>query len=239
MEENKKYNLLRDLLKFAVKKKNGDLDKFTEKIKYSEQFKGKAKDDETKIRTAYNQAWDARKFEIDNYWKRTTYFWAFQVSSFAGYFAVISSDNYNFDPPKNPEILFCIIAIGALTALAWSLINIGSKFWQRHWEKHIDMLEDDITGPLYKTVFAYKSTRTFSVSKINSIVSRFFVVIWFVLGIKYVVDHLIVKDGEFAWVEFFVFLFIIYFVLAMFLGYGRGDFKASGFNFYKRKVFKN
>ena len=84
----------------------------------------------------------------------------------------MNSDSYNASPPKNPSILYCAISFGFITALAWSLINVGSKFWQRHWEKHLDMLEDKITGPLYKTVYAYKTTKTFSVSKINSIISR-------------------------------------------------------------------
>jgi tRNA A-37 threonylcarbamoyl transferase component Bud32 len=34
---------------------------------------------------ALKQALDIRKFEIDLYWKRATYFWAFIAVSFAGY----------------------------------------------------------------------------------------------------------------------------------------------------------
>ena len=45
-----------------------------------------------------------RKFEIDNYWKRTTYFWAFQITSFTAYLAVLNSSFYNSTPSKNPEI---------------------------------------------------------------------------------------------------------------------------------------
>ncbi|MGH8568044.1 MAG: hypothetical protein ACREXU_08475, partial [Gammaproteobacteria bacterium] len=64
-------------------------------------------------------------------------------------------------------------------------VNRGSKFWQENWENHVDLLEDQIMGPLYKTVvsravqnasaqstsYEYRDLLTapadFSVSKIN------------------------------------------------------------------------
>jgi hypothetical protein len=39
--------------------------------------------DVDKLKRAYEKAWDSKKFEIENYWKRAAYFWAFQVASFA------------------------------------------------------------------------------------------------------------------------------------------------------------
>ena len=123
-------------------------------------------------------AWSAKNFEIDNYWRRATYFWAFQVASFAGYFAVFSSSFYE----ENTEVLYCVVCIGFVTAFAGALSNNGSKSWQRNWENHVDMLEDKVTGPLYKTVSVQD---TYSVSKINEIVSRFITTIWFILAIKY------------------------------------------------------
>jgi hypothetical protein len=225
------------LIKFAIDLKKGDLVKYNTTNDYYKQFEGKNENDELKVAKAYEMAWDARKFEIDNYWKRTTYFWAFQVTAFAAFLTVINSDSYNEFIPKNPEILFAIISFGFITSLAWSLINIGSKFWQRHWEKHIDMLEDKITGPLYKTVFAYKSTRTFSVSKLNALISRFFVLIWFILSINYCIIHLTFEKGNFAWIEISIIIGTLYFTCAMFFGYGRGRFSKSDFNFYERKVF--
>lgn len=231
-------NLVQKLLKFAIDLKGGDLEKITDQSEYYQQFDGYFSNNVSKATKAYEMAWDARKFEIDNYWKRTTYFWAFQITSFAAFLAVINSDSYNQIPSKNPEILFAIISFGLITSLAWALINIGSKFWQRHWEKHIDLLEDKITGPLYKTVFAHKSTKTFSVSKINAMISRFFVLIWTLLGAKYCIDHLTFDNGNFAWFEASTIFITLYFICAMFFGYGRGNFRSAEFSFYRRKVFK-
>jgi len=183
------------------------------------------------INTTYNKAWEAKNFEIELYWKRANYFWAFQIASFAGYFSVIASDAYK----TNPQVLYFVVCIGFITGLAWQLTNKGSKTWQRHWEIHVDMLEDRITGPLYKFVTAPK---TFSVSKINEIVSRFIISIWIFLGIKYFSEHISFAFSTFKNIDFQVWFSsssVIYFTFAMFTGYGRGRFGERKVQFYKRK----
>lgn len=226
---------------FFHNKKKAELTQIKNEKEFYNLFEGNSEvETETKLAKAYEKAWDARKFEIDNYWKRTTYFWAFQITSFTAYLAVLNSNFYNLIPSKNPEVLFCIISIGFITAISWALINIGSKFWQRHWEKHIDLLEDKITGPLYKTIYAYKEPKTFSVSKINEMISRFFVIIWLTLGLKYFINHMCFYGSfkNIAYIEIIITLATASFTYAMFNGYGRGNFGASDFEFYSRKVFK-
>ncbi|WP_437438215.1 RipA family octameric membrane protein, partial [Vibrio cholerae] len=44
------------------------------------------------LQSAFAQASDIRKFEIELYWKRATYFWALIAVAFAGFFAVASGD---------------------------------------------------------------------------------------------------------------------------------------------------
>ncbi|MGC9946768.1 MAG: hypothetical protein ABSF64_10410 [Bryobacteraceae bacterium] len=46
---------------------------------------------EGKRKEALEHAMDIRKFEIDLYWKRATYFWTFIGASLAGYAAVQAS----------------------------------------------------------------------------------------------------------------------------------------------------
>jgi len=86
------------------------------------------------------------------YWKRASYFWAFIASAFVGYFALVSSSNYRLQDRFNHAEVFFVICIGFILSVAWLLTNIGSKSWQRHWEVRVDLLEDNFTGPLYKTV---------------------------------------------------------------------------------------
>jgi hypothetical protein len=231
--------MIKNFFSFFHNNKKSELTKINDVQEFYNLFIGDSIKADEKLFKAYEKAWDARKFEIDNYWKRTTYFWAFQITSFTAYLAVLNSSFYNSTPSKNPEILFSIISIGFITAMSWALINIGSKFWQRHWEKYIDILEDRVTGPLYKTVYTHKMTKTFSVSKINEMISRFFIMIWFILGIKYFQNHLSFKGtlNDIALIEVIIIIVTILFTYAMFNGYGRGRFGHSEFEYYSRKVF--
>ena len=224
---DRKMNLFQRIKKFGFETNKSALEKMSDKEYIDTFIKGVKYE---KIERAYNKAWEAKNFEIENYWKRANYFWAFQVASFAGYFAVVSAESLK----NEPQISYVVICIGLVTAFAWSFINRGSKTWQRHWEIHVDMLEEQVTGPLYKTVTEKK---TFSVSKINDIVSRFFVLIWSVLAIKYFIEHINFYPSNIRYFDYVVFLSsvgMIYFICAMYFGHGRGMFGKRKVQFYKR-----
>ncbi|WP_199775143.1 RipA family octameric membrane protein [Pseudoalteromonas sp. T1lg21] len=141
----------------------------------------------SKKEKALEHALDIRKFEIELYWKRATYFWALIAVTFAGFFGVISS---NIKPTSDKEVyVFVIGCIGLFFTWAWFLVNKGSKYWQENWENHVNMLENDIIGPLYKTSLERPDDDGFiedlvtgpaklSVSKINQWVSLFTLVVW-------------------------------------------------------------
>lgn len=157
----------------------------TAEEKYKDSFGLGASPDQTKTASALQHALDIRKFEIGLYWQRATYFWTLIAATFAGYFAVLSAEHMN-DKYFNAYVLSCV---GLIFSLAWFLTNRGSKYWQENWENHVDMLEDGITGPLYKTVLhrseklgllsrAIEGPAPFSVSQINQWVSLFTVAVW-------------------------------------------------------------
>ncbi len=140
---------------------------------------------------AFAQASDIRKFEIEMYWKRATYFWAIIAVTFAGYFALSAASS---TPLKNIYLLL-ISSMGVVFTFSWYLVNRGSKYWQENWENHLDLLEDEITGPLYKTILERPSSRATkdindyidkvvtgptkqSVSKINQWVAIYILSIW-------------------------------------------------------------
>lgn len=157
--------------------------------------------DKSKRFRAFEKAHDIRKFEIDLYWKRTTYFWTLLVAIFTGYFLFLSSDKAKI--PYKDIYLTLIACIGFVFSIAWNLAVKGSKFWQENWESHLDMLEDDITGPLYKIVIADSndgvrwsdSSAPFSVSNINHRLSQFLIVTWLFLMLFPVISMIIKKMG--------------------------------------------
>lgn len=149
--------------------------------------KDDAKEADTRAGRALAYALDIRKFEIELYWKRGTYFWAFIAAAFAGY-ALIHKDG-----TPDPWLSIIFSALGLVFSFAWYLVNRGSKFWQSNWERHVDLLEDMTLGPLYKVVavtadnFAgnpLTSPAQFSVSKLNQVLSVFVVMVWFLLFVK-------------------------------------------------------
>lgn len=227
MTSKNNKSTLTSILHFFYQKSNPKVRKISK-----EEYISKFIDNRTQeqIEATYKKAWDAKNFEIDNYWKRANYFWAFQVASFAGYFTVLGSNAY----PKNPQVLFFVICIGIITSQAWVLINIGSKTWQRHWEIHVDLLEDKVTGPLYKVI---TTTKTYSVSKINEVVSNFILCIWIILSGKYLFEHNTLKYSDFAHLDFQVIVSLtltILFTIAMHFGKGRGRFGHREVELYER-----
>lgn len=68
-----------------------------------------------KRREALKEARDNRKFEIELYWKRATYFWTFIAAAFTGFF-LLQADN-NFD------LTYALACLGFIFSLAWHLVN--------------------------------------------------------------------------------------------------------------------
>jgi hypothetical protein len=135
--------------------------------------------DAQKRKDALGRAYQLRSFEIEHYWKRATYFWGFQIAIFAAVGFVwkdLSESATSWAP-----IAVALSGIGVLTATANYLSARGSKFWQENWEKHIDMLEDDIEGRLHKTVWLSSGHAEFSVSRVNQRLGSILILFWFVV----------------------------------------------------------
>jgi hypothetical protein len=85
--------------------------------------------------------------------------------------------------------------LGFVFSFAWHAVNRGSKRWQENWENHVALLEDDLIGPLFKTISSRPRGKSlperigrffigpydFSVTKINQFVSAFVMCVWLLL----------------------------------------------------------
>ena len=145
---------------------------------------------------ALEQALDIRKFEIDLYWKRATYFWTFIAATLAGFVVVQTSPTAS----NKTDMSVLLANLGIVFSFGWFCVNRGSKFWQQNWECHVDMLEDKVNGPLYKVVtrrsrpsksagLSFRSLKEWfshsltgsseiSVSKINQLISLYVTLMW-------------------------------------------------------------
>lgn len=181
---------LTTLLKELFKMEKNDSDYYAEKFNIN---KNHACTNEM-LKNAFEKIADTRKFEIEMYWKRATYFWTIIAVTFTGYFALSASEKLD----NRENYLLLISSMGLVFTFAWYFVNRGSKYWQENWENHLDLIEDEITGPLYKTVLERPKKKThssmtetegridtlftgpskLSVSKINQWVALYIILIW-------------------------------------------------------------
>jgi hypothetical protein len=152
---------------------------FLSKQEYYDKI-GDPKQEKEKLKSALASAMDIRKFEIDLYWKRSQYFWIFTSIVFGVYGYTW---NLAKNEPKYAWIPFVVSATLLLVTVNWYMVIRGSKFWQDNWERHVDLLEDVVHGPLYKTVIISKPKSDcifdfkpypYSVSKLNQAMCLFF-----------------------------------------------------------------
>lgn len=172
-------------------------------------------------REALKFAHRTREFEIKLYWQRSLYFWGFQVTFFTIFGLIfITRPAYPTEIKLFGELLLisaagswatgngsnssdfiiftiattCLPLFFAYISLLWTLMLDGAKAWQDNWERHVDMLEDRVVGPLYKTYFfqlrnvplggpGSKYIVPFSVTKINQHIAKMFTILWMVIAL--------------------------------------------------------
>lgn len=149
----------------------------------------------SRLAKAYEVALDIRKFEIELYWKRSTNFWLLitGISTALGVLAASSSlagNNSSILTVQQKETGCLLLSMAAtMLCIGWWLANKASKFWQRNWESQVDILEQKIVGPLYKTVLSsngkFSTTTYFSVSDINKGASAYLGCIFLFLSMHF------------------------------------------------------
>ncbi len=152
----------------------------------------------TKCEKAYEAAEKIRQFEIGLFWKRATFFWAFITAIYTAYFNVLTKIyKYKCDDItlyKHGTIpLIVLSALGLFFCFSWLLSSKGSKHWQENWEKHLDLLENKVTGPLYKT---YEAGKAYSESKITIVAGWMVTICSFGLLLFEFMSMLICKVGK-------------------------------------------
>ncbi|MDQ7101849.1 MULTISPECIES: hypothetical protein [unclassified Serratia (in: enterobacteria)] len=146
------------------------------------------KQDYRKIEEAYNKAHDIRKFEIELYWKRSTYFWTF-ISVLVAVCGVISTA-FLKDGKFGTELrsfLFCTSILGYFISLHFLITCISGKQWQENWERHIDILESYFSGNIYKLNLVKGDIR-YSISLSNEVIASAITFVWIIIIIYSMLD---------------------------------------------------
>jgi hypothetical protein len=139
---------------------------------------------DSKLAKAFEIACEVRKFEIELYWSRATYFWTLIAAAFVGY-AWVYRSAVSINTSVDLWLPFVFSCLGLLFSIAWLLVNRGSKFWQNNWERQVDLLEDAVIGPLHKKIAKDNAGfRPYSVTKINEALSWVVSAIWVVLVLR-------------------------------------------------------
>jgi hypothetical protein len=120
---------------------------------------------------------ETRRFEIERFWQRSTFFWAFIGAAFVAYATLYTKE----------DVALIIGCFGLVSSVAWTLQNRGSKYWQEAWEQKVEVVELEILGaklfsnwePMLEKGFW--GARLYSVSKLAIAISDFTVVVWAVL----------------------------------------------------------
>lgn len=166
------------------------------------------KQNKKKLKEAYTRTHEIRKFEIELYWKRATYFWAFELVALTGFGALFFK---LLEPQNSLQITGALLLVsfgGTLITYLWMLVLLGSKSWQKNWEKHLDMLEYYFSGNLYKCMFLC-GENPFSSSAASTYIAKSFFVFWIICLMYSLISFLKVLNLSYGWIIFCTFAFLL------------------------------
>lgn len=197
--------------------------------------------DDDKLWKVIEIALDTRKFEIQLYWKRATYFWAFITASITAFFVVKIDNELEF----TAGIQILLMFIGFMIAIIWYNVNRGSKFWQENWEKNLEFLLKESGTPIYQMILIPKHpyyrlmyNYPYSVSKLNQMVSFLPILFWIIMAILMVCYKL--PCACICWkILFIIGILIVAVILIMLVHYRCRSFAAEQFEKDFNGVFYN
>lgn len=207
-------NVLTDeLSRWLFEKGSGEMDFPTDRNKYR-----------------YDACVKALQFELEQFWKRSLFFWGFIGAAFV---AFASSESH-------PSFQVAIASFGFVCSVVWTLVNRGSKFWYEDWEDKLKEAEIPVTGRLYGSPGSEKKVtdkwysvegfgkrlwkgKRYSPSKLAVALSDYIAILWFcVLAYKFwlVLQGIHVTGWRPVSKGVFVVLFVgLSFVFAVLLGW--------------------
>lgn len=160
-----------------------------------------------KLKESYDKAHDIRKFEIELYWKRTTYIWTL-VAALITACAILAAAYYRVhdtDPLKDRALSetrnFLLVSLaglsffGVIITITSSFILKSGEYWQKNWEYHVSLLEPLFSGRLYSSLLD-KNKKRYSIAGLNNFLYSIFLLLWVLIFL--IITLLLSKDFP-AW----------------------------------------
>jgi cell division protein FtsW (lipid II flippase) len=126
----------------------------------------------------YDASVRALEFELEQFWKRSLFFWGFIAGAFVAFSAA----------DKHLLLQGVIASFGFVCSVVWTLANRGSKFWYENWEIKLIEAETCVTGKHYGEVREKASEKEFlkkwlqrsrySPSRLTIVLSDYVAVLW-------------------------------------------------------------
>lgn len=188
---------------------------------------------DSKLELAYKTASEIRQFEIGLFWRRATFFWAFIAAIYTAYFNVLVKiypcGRMEQPPYQHGKIPLLILSgLGLFFCFSWLLSSKGSKHWQENWENHLDLLEDEVTGPLYKI---YEAGKSYSESRLTIAAGWVMTICSYSLlmfEFSCFVQNCLAKKGLLSFFVVLCFALLVVILLSIFSMLMRGNQASSG-----------
>ena len=85
--------------------------------------------------------------EIQSGWRTSAYFGVVMAASYADYFA----SRTTLQPD---HLVLMVTCVGFMASVAWYLVSRAATYQQENRERHVEAPEDEVIGPLLRTVLA-------------------------------------------------------------------------------------
>lgn len=158
-------------------------EKYPSKKEYISKLKN---GDNTNLSHLLDLAMDIRNSKIELYLKRATCLWAFIFVFFVVYCQTIPETHCEGNIDAGWIANYAIIIGGYLFSLGLYFVNKVSKFWLKNWEKHIDILSQELHDPLFRLMgcnkyytLNHEQSYLYYVFKINRFISLLICILWF------------------------------------------------------------
>jgi hypothetical protein len=185
-------------------------DTFLQEFNFSDPLTEK---DISSIEKFLDKAYDIRKFEIEMYWKRATYFWGFIAVSYT-LFVLLNTSKINVEKKELATLQLLVTSLGLIFSYGWYIVNRGSKFWTKNWHEIIDFLEGLIKRPFHRLKMSSENSLLkvfshyrFSVTDTNLIISFFNFLVWVIITIATIIklfDDIFYTDDIFKNINIYI-----------------------------------